>query len=313
MFQTWNPLWNSSEPAGIPEQPSTPRWSGRYINLERSSDRRLHVENEIERHGLKDRYRRFAAIDGKSAYTNSKISAAEMGIFASHLALFEQAAAGSEALHIIEDDVAFSDALAPFIDWIVDSNAVRKYDMIVTDTFISLAEDKFPWFEKAYAAVREGKAPAMANGIALIDMENNYLYSCSSYIVTPAGAARIIEVLRRAWREGPTMPVDQVLQDAVLANELRIGCSMPFVTWFDLKIANSSTADRPSEIPALWSLQRLMRYLFYVDCDMENYLAPALSDLVQSHSNRVLTDMERYTVDFAKKMLTACGTARNQG
>ncbi|CAN0354865.1 unnamed protein product, partial [Phaeothamnion confervicola] len=242
--------------------PQKPKWSGRYINLERSSVRRLHIENEIERHGLKDRYRRFAAIDGKSAYANSKISAAEMGIFASHLALFEQAAAGSETLHIIEDDVAFSNALAPFIDWIVDSNAVQKYDMIFTDTFISLAEDKLPWFEKAYAAVREGKASAMANGIALIDMENNYMYSCSSYVVGPAGAARVVEVLRRAWRDGPVMPVDQVLQDAVLEKELRVGCSMPFVTWFDLRIANASTAERPSEIPALWSLQRLMRYLF---------------------------------------------------
>lgn len=186
------------EPAEIPQLPQTPKWSGRYINLERSSDRRRHVENEIERHGLKDRYRRFAAIDGKSIYTGSKISAAEMGIFASHLALFEQTAAGSEALHIIEDDVAFSDALAPFIDWVADSEANQKYDMIVTDTFISLLAEKFQWFEKAHAAVREGKVPTMANGIALIDMENNYMYSCSSYIVAPAGAARIVEVLSRA-------------------------------------------------------------------------------------------------------------------
>ncbi len=262
---------------------------------------------------MKNRYRRFAAIDGKSVYTNSKISAAEKGIFASHLALFEQAAAGSKALHVVEDDVAFSGALAPFIDWIVESNAAQKYDMIVTDTFISLAEDKFPWFAKAAAAVREGRASSVANGIALIDMENNYMYSCSSYIVAPAGAARIVEVLRRAWREGPLIPVDRALQDAVLAKELRIGCSMPFVTWVDLKVSHASTADRADEIPALWSLQRLMRYLFFVDCDMENYLAPALNKLIQSHSNRVLTDMEKYTVEFAKKMLAACGTVKNKG
>ena len=103
----------------------------------------MHVETEIERHGLRDRYRRFAAIDGRSIYTNSKISAAEKGIFASHLALFEQAAAGTEVLHIIEDDVAFSSALAPFIDWVVDSNAIQDYDMVVTDTFIPINMAEF--------------------------------------------------------------------------------------------------------------------------------------------------------------------------
>jgi GR25 family glycosyltransferase involved in LPS biosynthesis len=312
MFQTWNPLWNASEPAGIPEQPSTPKWSGRYINLERSRDRRLHVENEIERHGLKDRYRRFAAIDGKSAYTNSKISAAEKGIFASHLALFKQAAAGTEVLHIIEDDVAFSSALAPFVDWIVDGNAIQDYDMVVTDTFIPIKMSEFRWFVRAYTAVRRGNAPAMANGIALIHMENKYLYGCSSHIVAPAGAARIVEVLNRAWGEEPTAPVDKVLQDAVVAQELRIGCAMPFVTWLDLKLADASTAERPEEVHLTWTLQRLIRHLFFVDCDIQNYLAPALSELIQGNSGRVLTRWESYTMGFAKKVLAACGVVSNK-
>ena len=309
-FQTWNPLWNPREPVEIPQQPQAPKWSGRYINLERSVNRRQHVENEIERHGLKNRYRRFSAIDGNSNYVASKISAAEKGIFASHLALFEEAAAGSEALHIVEDDVAFSDALVPFIDWIVDSNAIQDYDMVVTDTFISPVSARFRWFEKAYAAVRQGKVPAMSNGVALIGMEDSYLYGCSSYIVAPAAAARIVEVLKRAWREGPVAPVDKVLQDAVLAKELRIGCSMPFVTWLDLKIADASTAERRHETAVLWSLQRLLRYLFFVDCDMQNYLEPALDKLVQSNSDRILTRHERYAIAVAKRVLAASGAAK---
>jgi GR25 family glycosyltransferase involved in LPS biosynthesis len=310
MFQTWNPLWNQGEPVEIPKQPQAPNWSGCYINLDRSSERRRHIEKEIERCGLKGRYRRFAAIDGNSIYANSKISAAEKGIFASHLAILEQAAAGSETLHIIEDDVAFSDALVPFIDWTVDSNSIQAYDMIATDTFVSVIAARFRWFEKTYAAVRQGKLPTTANGIALIDMESNYMYSASSYIVAPTGAARIVEVLGRAWREGPTTSVDKVLQNAVLARELRIGCSMPFVTWLDLKIADASTAERPYEVSALWSLQHLLRYLFFVECDMQNYLVPALNELVESNSNRALTRSERYAIDFAKKLLAACDAAR---
>jgi hypothetical protein len=144
-------------------------------------------------------------------------------------------------------------------------------------------------------------------------MENNYLYSCSSYIAAPAGAARIVEVLKRAWREGPAMAVDQVLQNAVRAKELRIGCSMPFVTWFDLKIADVSTAERSYEIPIQWSLRRLLRYLFFVDCDMQNYLVPAITELIRNNSDRDLTRDERHTIDFAKKVLAACGAAKNQG
>ena len=37
---------------------------GFYINLDRSPDRRAHMETELARHNLQDRYNRFAGTDG---------------------------------------------------------------------------------------------------------------------------------------------------------------------------------------------------------------------------------------------------------
>src|ERR1700761_1829036 len=89
---------------------------GRYINLDRSPERRRELEAMLAGFGVADRYQRFTAVDGQEREARfSAVSPGELGCFLSHYECLRDAPRG-RPIHIIEDDVVFGPRTVSLIE-----------------------------------------------------------------------------------------------------------------------------------------------------------------------------------------------------
>ena len=97
----------------------------RFINLDRDTQRRVHMERALEGMGLA--YERFAAVDAKrlspeqetyhQAPQRAHLGTAEIAALLSHISVWKQISAGdSDFGLVLEDDVIFADDFAAFLD-----------------------------------------------------------------------------------------------------------------------------------------------------------------------------------------------------
>jgi GR25 family glycosyltransferase involved in LPS biosynthesis len=59
-------------------------WTGHYINLDRSHQRRSSIERELRAAGILSSHRRFAAVDGSLLAPVEGLTGAEFGCIRSH-------------------------------------------------------------------------------------------------------------------------------------------------------------------------------------------------------------------------------------
>jgi len=261
-------------------------WHGRYINLDRSPDRRQRVEREIARYGLSDRYTRFPAVDGRTLETSSPLSQAEVGIFLSHCRLLEQASAAEGATHIIEDDILMCDLTAGAIERTCASGALEAFDIVFLETFVPLHAKALRHYRALFDQFTQGRWPiSSVDQIGLVNLGESYFFGATSYLVGPHGAQKVLDAAREELERGPRQPFDVMIQGAVREKRLRVGCLLPFVTAIDLESAQASTADREREILGNPLVQRLLRLSFFARRDLEGCVIPRL--------DAVLADMRR--------------------
>src|SRR5438093_4413984 len=122
-------------------------YRGRYINLDRNTQRRALIEETLRRCGVAERYQRFAAVDGAAAAAThpTRLSHGELGVWLSHeriVSEHQNAAASASAadaadahLHIVEDDVLFPDAAATLFDHLLRraDAELDQWDILYTD------------------------------------------------------------------------------------------------------------------------------------------------------------------------------------
>jgi GR25 family glycosyltransferase involved in LPS biosynthesis len=102
--------------------PATANGPGFFINLDRTTRRRIAMERGLAASGLGGRYRRFAAIDGSQIKAaRYAVSPGEAGCFLSHLAVLEAGARTGKHFHVLEDDAIFSPAMATCLEMILTS------------------------------------------------------------------------------------------------------------------------------------------------------------------------------------------------
>ncbi len=254
-------------------------WEGRYINLDRSPERRRLVEDQIAGQGLADRYRRFPAVDGRVLGRDSPRSQAEVGIFRSHMDILREASCAPGAIHVIEDDVLLCDLTAPAIDRTVASGALDTFDVVFLETYIPLQPRAIRAYRELFERCTRGRWPiAGVDQIRLVDIGARYFFGATSYLVGARGARRLLDVVGEEWDalRGPSLPFDDTIQKAVRAGRIRVGCLMPFVTAIDLRTAQDSTAERAGEDLSTALVQRVLRHSFYARRDLEGYVIPRL-------------------------------------
>jgi len=229
-------------------------YAGYYINLDRSSDRRLALEAQIAQAGLSDNYQRFTAVDG------STIDAKNPGVignFLSHLHTLEQAVEAHLPIHIMEDDVILSRDFASNIPGLLKATA--QCDIIFTSTFVPLNPDILRLYKNTYEQREQGN-------FVLLNAKELYFASMASCFYSEAGARKIIALAQAHVAEGIQIPIDIFLRHHIRNGNLQAAILMPFLT----SITNSHETTIPGRYHSDHGLMfwELLTHSFYIDRDL---------------------------------------------
>jgi len=236
-----------------------------YINLDRSSDRRNQIENEIVRHGHGHIYKRFSAADGNLfKLPNQGLTPGEMGCLLSHLFLLQQRLDSDAHVHVVEDDAVFSRFTVPTIAAAVQTGMIDHFDVLFTDSFVQPASREYREYKQLFD--RSVERDASGTVVRVHPTIVNYHSATASYIVNRRSIPKLIDLLVRSLAGGATIPIDLAIRNAAAKGEIRIGCLFPFVTTFRIDGIVENTIDRrPNDLLSRLLLQ-LGRHSFFVDC-----------------------------------------------
>src|SRR5262249_13159641 len=150
-----------------------PMFRGLYINLQRSIDRKTHIESELARFNLLSHYERLNAIDGSFSFPRTP---GWVGCFRSHINALEIAAASRDSfVHILEDDAILSSRLEGFLSSSTLARALKRFDIVLLDN----------WVDPDFVAVsryRELRQKA-GNDVRVESLKGLRLGAMDSYVV----------------------------------------------------------------------------------------------------------------------------------
>jgi GR25 family glycosyltransferase involved in LPS biosynthesis len=258
---------SQADPRPILAAHATPPYTGAYINLDRSSDRRAQVEAEIAAFGLGDRYQRFAAAAGNAlAFPNPRLSDGEIGCFTSHLLLLKQALGSDAHVHVVEDDALFSRFTASMIESLAVSEAIDDYDIVFTDSTVTPTRADYEQFHALYDACVERDAAGNVTRVhpRVVDY---YVGATTSYIVNRRAIPKLVDLFTRELENGATMPIDLFIRKAAREGRLRVGSLFPFATSLRIEnVLNNTIAGRRNNLLSRIAVC-LGRISFFAECD----------------------------------------------
>jgi GR25 family glycosyltransferase involved in LPS biosynthesis len=238
---------------------------GHYINLDRSTDRRVAMEAQLARLDPVQRYHRFAAIDENAmGFTSAALTASELGCFTSHYKLLRQHLDSTEHLHILEDDAVLAKRTAEFVEWIIASGMLDDHDLLFTDMappsdFNFLCEAR-----SRYASHIRRTEDGTATNIRFSIVP--YFACMASYLVNRRSIGLLHDILERELASGARSPIDLLIRDKVAAGALRARCLFPFIT--SVAPGKFTSTIRPNDHDKLSLLAvDLLRHSFFVECN----------------------------------------------
>jgi glycosyl transferase family 25 len=224
-------------------------YAGRFINLDRSPDRRASMEAQLRKLGVSDQYERFSAIDGEDG---------QKACFQSHAMLLKETEC---PVHVLEDDALLSAYVPSVADFIVSSGVLDTLDIVFTETIVG-PDDVFELRE-----LKQLFDKHRADETFIVrDITSTYRCGSSSYLVGPNKRDRVLAIFQRGLDAGG-LPFDLFMRQEVRNGNLKLGCVFPFVTSILLE-APTAIAGRANDSACI-SKQAidLLRYSFFVDRD----------------------------------------------
>jgi hypothetical protein len=208
---------------------------GFFINLDRSTDRRVAMEQQLAAPGFAGRYERFPALsaDVAEAQTRGLRTAGELGIWRSTLAVLERiihCGDQPELWHLCEDDVELNPMLPLWLERLAVSAQVG-WDALFTDSYVVPVV-----YRQAIALLRS------RNDRDDLRLVGNPFYRAglTSYVMRPEGAKSIHEALTEVYRSGVRLvPVDLALRGLIEGGRISVAVTLPFLS--SPSLARSST------------------------------------------------------------------------
>jgi GR25 family glycosyltransferase involved in LPS biosynthesis len=246
-------------------------YSGFYINLDRSAQRKEEIESQLKQLQLFPQYSRFPAADGNVLnLERSSILSSEIGCFTSHYLILEKNLNQTDHLHVIEDDVILSPATKPTLQMLPYSGVLDNFDIIFTDTCVPL--DLYTirayknLFDSSVEKNESGRIMALKK-YTVVDLKDSYIAGMSSYLVHKNAVAKMHEIFRQAMKIGLRQPIDLFLRDKIREGVIRAACIFPFITSIRLEHLVTSTMSDRSEYNLSLLAISLIRHSFFVECD----------------------------------------------
>ena len=211
---------------------TTARFIGRYINLDRSPERRLEVERQLDQLGLAARYERFPARDGRVITDRPEFASRnEVGCYRSHLEAIQRGAAPDHWLHIIEDDVVLSRYLPQVFDRLMVDDAFQGFDIIFTNVLALFSvQPTAEWrllFDRAVTMTPDGRVTGV-NSFSAVALDHIPFYLATSYVIHPRAIAKVADLLAEKFVQPQFEPVDIVIARLANAGVLKAACTLPF-------------------------------------------------------------------------------------
>ncbi len=201
-------------------------FSGLYINLDRSTDRRQSLIAHLASQGMVHAYKRFPALEptaAEAADLRGLKTPGEVGIWKSLIALLQGLASDADAapiVHVIEDDARFRDGAADMLDALragmLQPGPLESADLVFLDYYLTKDLFRFVATRPDPLKLREGK-----RSFTLLPA-SHYRACLGSFLVRRSSAAFIAEALHRMflWQH-PRLPVDLALRSLLHVGVVR--------------------------------------------------------------------------------------------
>jgi tetratricopeptide (TPR) repeat protein/GR25 family glycosyltransferase involved in LPS biosynthesis len=239
--------------------PCLDNFSGYYINLEASVERRQAMDEQLARFSWGTAYSRFPAKMATTEEANSRGlgSAGELGIWRSTLALLENwlayPGAPDDLLHILEDDAVLPPSLAHALSHVC-RNGFSDWDLLFTESFLTV-----PLYRKMLGCYKRATSRIqLVHGGA-------YLACLSSYLLTRQSASRFLEQLRLEFEKPTLLPLDMVVRRLIRDGAMRALISLPFLTTVQTQLPSTIQGFRGAEVERSQHLDLYLRRMLYVD------------------------------------------------
>jgi hypothetical protein len=274
-------------------------WSGYYINLDRSYERRAAIEDQLQRAGLLSSYRRFPAVDGVALPVphGARMAGAGLGCFLSHARLLEGALGARQPIHVLEDDALLSPSFTSVVSHLVKAGGLDQYDLLYTDVILS---DPPPYVVKSLIRQFEAATADRATvQFRVLDLRPVSFVGANSYLVSGTSLEKVHDVLKHELSQGPRTAIDLVFEDAVKRGVLKAGCIFPFISSVQLAPEKSTLAPNSLAIRKILA-HDLLRYPLYLDGDLDllrQKLAETRSGSIESERFRAVADVYRAMLD----------------
>lgn len=247
-------------------------YSGYYINLDRSRERRTQIERELARHKLEQLYTRFKAADGNTlGLANPHLKEGEMGCFTSHYLLMKKNLDAPTHLHVVEDDVVFASRATEVIRTTIDNGGLDSYDIVFTDTYIPINVDAFRMYKELYdrSVVRDASGAIVNAAFNVIDLAGRLFATTSSYLVNAKSIRKLYNIYTKEISNSPRVPIDLLIRNKAAQGVIKVGCIFPFITsirldgGLDTTIADRAAIGRHDNLTVLAA--DIARQSFFID------------------------------------------------
>jgi GR25 family glycosyltransferase involved in LPS biosynthesis len=284
-------------------------FSGRYINLDASTQRRARLEQQLQALGIAHAYARFPAVDGTCMNgVPGAISRREYGCFASHARLLREACSMSAHLHVLEDDALLSPEFLPVVRRVIDEGVLDEFDLLFTDIFVDSDPLQIASLERTrrkHTRVDPHGGRESLSGVTIFNLRRKRLACTSSYFVARRSLGRLAELLESALAAGPAEPVDLTLRGLVDNGMLKAACTVPFVTSIALEAAAESTIHGELMEPELARLACcILRHTYFVRPDwrtIESILERYFPLQERTPRQRVVDRLMQYLIGNARR------------
>ena len=231
---------------------------GRYINLASSVDRKKILTENLTNMGYQHVYTRFNAFEGDENKNDRKgLSKGEHGIWKSWIELLKQEERDKQKhdydyLHIVEDDAVISREFFKFTDELPKERL--KAGIVVTDMYTNIS---------IYRELKKTIYENIRNKDERYRLLDAYTGCLSSCLLHRSIISYLLQKLENEFATSSELiPLDNYLRRESLRKEIRIYCTLPYLTSVHISsISESTIQNRQKEPRAIITSQKYCTYL----------------------------------------------------
>ena len=233
--------------------------TGYVINLDVAKERWHFMSSQLESLGWASTYKRFNALTATKQEANALglRTAGELGLWRTTIALLnhwlDSNPRPTDILHVLEDDAILHSSLPTLFEPF--QLCVEKVDILFTETGLS---------SELYLQCSDLMANHRINGFDISLLKSShYLYVASSYVITPAGARKLLHGMLNLETNMQFAPIDLAIRQLMHSGQLKGSISLPFFTTISTSFPTQIQSGMSKSLALSKNVDLLLRRLFY--------------------------------------------------